>query len=88
MSGPEVIYLSKMAVYLTLMLSLPIILAATAVGLTIALIQSLIQLQEQTVQFAAKLSVAVFTFFMTGSWMSQELLGLFDKVITMLETIP
>jgi type III secretion HrpO family protein len=82
MSGDEVLYMGKVTVLLVFHLSMPIIGVATAVGLVIALVQTLIQLQEQTLGFAAKLSAVVAMFFLTGGWMSNELLLFQEQILT------
>ena len=55
MEANEVLFIAKNAVLMVFYLSMPIIVGATVVGLIVALIQTLIQLQEQTVAYAAKL---------------------------------
>ncbi|MDC0659475.1 type III secretion system export apparatus subunit SctS [Leisingera sp. SS27] len=81
MSPNEVMLTAKNAVLMVFYLSMPIIIAATVVGLIIALLQTLIQLQEQTLAFAAKLAAVVAMFFFTGSWMSYELLKLLEQTL-------
>ena len=88
MSGAETLYLAKVTIYLVLKLSLPPIIAATSVGLIVALLQTLIQLQEQTLAFAVKLVAVVMVFFVTGPWMSEQLVNFFDQIINMLEEMP
>jgi type III secretion HrpO family protein len=80
MQPDDILYLGKSTVMIVFYLSMPIIGAATAVGLVIALIQTLIQLQEQTLAFAAKLTVVVMIFFMIGDWMAAEVINFFDQI--------
>ncbi len=82
MSSDEVLYLGKSTVLLIFYLSMPAIGIATAVGLIIALVQTLIQLQEQTLAFAAKLAAVVAVFFVMGGWMTTELIRFQDLVLT------
>jgi len=82
MQPDDVIYLGKATVMLIFYLSMPAIGAATAVGLIIALVQTLIQLQEQTLAFAAKLTVIVVIFFILGDWMALEMLNFQDQIFT------
>lgn len=82
MSPIDVLYFGKSAVLLVFYLSLPIIGAATIVGLVIAMLQTLIQLQEQTLGFAAKLAAVVAVFFISGGWMTNEMMG-FQELILM-----
>ena len=80
MDPSDVMYLGKSTAVLIFYLSMPIILAATVVGLIVALLQTLIQLQEQTLGFACKLTVVIAMFFMTGAWMASELLTFQEQV--------
>ena len=82
MDPSDVVYLGKSTAVLIFYLSMPVILAATVVGLIVALLQTLIQLQEQTLGFACKLTAVIVMFFMTGSWMASELLTFQDQIIS------
>ena len=48
MQPDDIIYFAKSTIMMIFHISMPIIGAATGVGLLIALVQTLIQLQEQT----------------------------------------
>jgi flagellar biosynthetic protein FliQ len=68
------IHLVQQAILLTVLVSAPPIVAALAVGLVLAVFQALTQIQEQTIQMAAKI-VAVFgAILMFGYWMASQLL--------------
>ncbi len=67
MIGSEVLQLTQQSLWLILLLSAPPVLVAAGVGLLIALIQAATQLQEQTLQFAAKFFAIVLTIFVTAS---------------------
>lgn len=82
MSAADVLYFGKSSILLVFHLSMPIILAATVVGLLIALLQTLIQLQEQTLAFACKLTAVVVVFMVSGAWMSAELMQFQDLILT------
>ena len=80
MGTEDVLYFGKSTVLMVFYLTMPVIGAAVGVGLIVALIQTLIQLQEQTLGFAAKLITVVAVFVMTGGWMSAELLRFQEQV--------
>ena len=80
MNIDEVLVNAQNAIMITYYLSMPPIVAATTVGLLIALIQTLIQLQEQTLGFAAKLSVVVAVLALTGGWMANQLMIFLDRI--------
>ena len=69
----EVIQLTAQALLLTLILSMPPIIAAAGVGLIISLIQALTQIQEQTLPFAFKLIAVIISIFATARWLGLEI---------------
>ena len=62
------------ALYLVMMLSLPPIVVASAVGIVLSLIQAITQLQEQTLTFGVKLLAVGLTLFLMGGWLGGEIL--------------
>ncbi|CAM3786401.1 type III secretion system export apparatus subunit SctS [Vibrio aquimaris] len=73
MEESQLISLTAQAMYLTLILSLPTIVVAAAVGVIIALIQALTQVQEQTLAFVVKLVAVVGVMFATGHWFGSQI---------------
>jgi type III secretion protein S len=82
MNPSDVLYLAKSTVLLIFHLSMPIIGAATAVGLVVAMLQTLIQLQEQTLGFAVKLCTVIAVIFFSGGWMTAELIRFQEQILT------
>ena len=84
MSDADITYFASQALILTLWLSLPVIIVATAVGLLVGLFQALTQIQEQTLPFAIKLAGVIVTIIFTSRWMGSELhhftLEMFDRI--------
>jgi type III secretion protein S len=68
-------------------LAAPPLLVATGVGVLIALIQTLIQLQEQTLPIAVKLVAVAAVLFMMGYKLSQPLYILTETIFTEFPTI-
>ena len=60
------------ALYLVMMLSLPPIVVASAVGIVLSLIQAITQLQEQTLTFGVKLLAVGLTLFLLGGRLGGE----------------
>lgn len=60
------------AMVLVLMLSLPPILVASVVGILVAMIQAVTQIQEQTLSFAVKLVAVIVTLIITAGWAGGE----------------
>lgn len=78
--NPATYELMYEAFYLILILSLPPIVVASVVGILLALVQAVTQLQEQTLSFGIKLIAVCLTLFLTAGWYSQELLR-FGKAV-------
>ena len=62
------------ALYLVMMLSLPPIVVASAVGIVLSLIQAITQLQEQTLTFGVKLLAVGLTLLLMGGRLGGEIL--------------
>lgn len=71
MSYAVVVDLARNALMLALMLSAPMLLVALAVGLLVSVLQTVTQIQEQTLAIVAKLFAVGAVFLLTISWMLQ-----------------
>ena len=78
----DVIHLTQQALWYVLLLSAPPILVAAVVGLLIAFVQAATQLQEQTLQYAAKFFAIVITIFVTASLLGGGLYQFGDRVFS------
>ena len=56
-------------IILTMVMAAPILLSAIVVGLTISLIQSVTQIQEQTLTFVPKIFAALIILIVAAPWM-------------------
>lgn len=70
------------ALWLVLLLSAPPIIAASAVGLLVAVIQAATQLQEQTLQYTLKFFAIVLTLFITASLLGSALYRFADSIFS------
>ncbi len=75
MDETEIVAHASRALLLILVLSLPPIVVASLVGIFVALIQALTQLQEQTISFAVKLVAIMIVIFVTMGSMGAELMA-------------
>ena len=82
MMNAQALQLMMEALWLVLILSGPPILAASVVGLIVAVFQSATQLQEQTLQYAAKFLAIVLTISLTAALLGGTLYAFGDKVFT------
>lgn len=68
----DVVYLAKQGLMLSLILSLPVVLIASVVGLLFSMFQALTQIQEQTLAFAVKLVFVMGALYITADWMATK----------------
>ena len=76
MTGAEVLDLGRQAIWLTVIISAPVMLVGLAVGFAVSLLQTLTQIQEQTLVFVPKI-ISIFLallLFMPimGGWPSRD----------------
>jgi len=75
MSPEQVLSIGEQALYVTVMLSAPLLLSALAVGLVISIIQAATQINETTLAFIPKLIGLVAIVYVTGHWMLGFIVG-------------
>ena len=56
-------------ILLTMVIAAPILLSAIVVGLTISIVQSVTQIQEQTLTFVPKIFAALLVLIVSAPWM-------------------
>lgn len=69
MSPDTILDLTRQAMVVILMLSMPILLTALAVGLLIGMFQAATQINEMTLSFIPKLFAVVLAILLAGPWM-------------------
>ncbi|CAM3854617.1 EscS/YscS/HrcS family type III secretion system export apparatus protein [Serratia silvae] len=79
----EITFAGNKALYLVLILSSLPIVVATVVGLIVGLIQTVTQLQEQTLPFGLKLLSVIVTLFLLAGWYGDTLLGFAREVLSL-----
>lgn len=84
MMDQQLLFCTGRMLWLIFIQSLPAILAATIVGVLVAIIQAITQIQEQTLGFLCKLTAVVITLFMTLSWSGQQLLVFMNQIFGLL----
>lgn len=85
MNAMQILAVTKEAMLLVLILSLPPIVVAAVLGVGVSLLQAITQVQEQTLSFAIKLLGVTFTLALTAAWLGRELMlyaiRMFDQVM-------
>ncbi|WP_129646184.1 type III secretion system export apparatus subunit SctS [Peristeroidobacter agariperforans] len=70
----------KQALLLVLWLTLPPVLVASIVGLVIAVLQAVTQVQDQTISFGIKLLATMAAIALTSVWLGAELMNFTEQL--------
>ncbi len=85
MNPQDAIDLAREAIWTTLLIGAPILVAGMSVGLLIGLFQALTQIQEQTVAFVPKIVAMMLTLSIALPWLVARML---QYSIELIEGIP
>jgi len=80
MTGPEVLEIARDAIWVLLQVSAPVMLIALGVGLVIALLQALTQVQEMTIVFVPKIIAIFVSLLLFLPFMAINMGGLMDRI--------
>jgi flagellar biosynthetic protein FliQ len=73
MTGPEVLDIAREAIYTLILVSSPVMLVGLVVGVAIALLQALTQIQEMTIAFVPKILAIFLSLLITLPFMAEKL---------------
>jgi flagellar biosynthetic protein FliQ len=85
MTPETVIEVGRQALYVLLLVSGPLLLAALAIGLLVSIFQAATQINEATLSFIPKLFGVFFALIFAGPWMLELLV---DYIRRLFESIP
>lgn len=85
MNADSVIQIGQQALWVTLLISAPMLIAGLVVGLLISMLQAVTQIQEVTLTFAPKIIAVFVVFALFLPWMSQYMVQYFRELVL---TIP
>ena len=88
MNDQFVLDLARQALLMALQLAAPFLIASLVVGLVIGILQSLTQIQEQTLTFVPKLVVVGIVFVIALPWMLQSIVGYTRAILIGLADMP
>lgn len=85
MDADTAVTLARNAVYLSLIIATPVLVASIVVGLTVSIIQAVTSIQEQTISFVPKVVVMLLVLLLTLPWILNRLV---DYSTTLIRDIP
>ena len=74
----------KDAIQTSIIMSAPILIVATVVGLIISIFQATTQIQEQTLTFVPKLLAVALMGLLMGSWMLHTIVGFTTRIFELI----
>lgn len=80
----ELAYFSNKSIYLVMVISAIPIFVATGVGIFVALLQTVTQIQEQTLPFGLKLLATSLTILLISGWISRTMITFYDEIFLMI----
>ena len=80
MTGPEVVDIARQSIYTMLQIAAPMMIVALVVGVAIALLQALTQVQEMTLVFVPKIVAIFVTLLISLPFMGSVMSGLMHLV--------
>ncbi|VVE56007.1 type III secretion system export apparatus subunit SctS [Pandoraea sputorum] len=84
MAQAQIVHLASELLWLVLVLSLPVVVAASVIGVLVGLVQALTQIQDQTVSFVLKLVAACLTLALTYRWMGAALMSYTEQTFDLM----
>ena len=84
MTESIVLSVIKDAIYTAIMVSAPILVVATVVGLIISIFQATTQIQEQTLTFVPKLVAVALIGLVMGSWMLHIMIDFTTRIFELI----
>jgi flagellar biosynthesis protein FliQ len=86
MNGAQVLDLARDGIWVMIIISAPIMIVGLAVGIVIALIQALTQIQEQTLVFVPKILAIFVTMLIALPFMGATMSGFMTRLADMIVT--
>jgi type III secretion protein S len=83
----ETIALFQKGVLLVVVLSAPTLIVAVIVGVLVSLVQTLVQIQDQTLPFAIKLIAVGMSLMATGGWVGGEIINFTNSIFIQMQHI-
>lgn len=87
MNTQQVIDIGTQTIAMCVKLAGPFLVVVLAIGVVVGLVQSITQLQEQTLSFVPKLVGAAVVITLAGNWMLAEIVAFARELISSVPTI-
>jgi len=88
MTGADTVELMQRAIFVAIVVSAPMILVATGVGIIVAMFQTLTQIQEMTLTFVPKIVVVMLMLLFSASFIGATLNDFAEHCYALVERAP
>jgi len=82
MNSQAVLTIAQQALFVTVLVSAPLLLTALIVGLVVSIFQAATQINEMTLSFIPKLLAIFAVLLITGPWMITQLVDYVQRLFT------
>ena len=87
MNSQEVITLGQQALYMTVLVSAPLLITALVVGLVVSVLQAATQINEMTLSFLPKLLAMFLVLIAAGPWMLALIVDYLQRILIRIGTV-
>lgn len=87
MNSQEVITLGQQALYMTVLVSAPLLVTALVVGLVVSVLQAATQINEMTLSFLPKLLAMFLVLIAAGPWMLALIVDYLQRILIRIATV-
>ena len=88
MTPNDILSIAREGLMLVLWLSLPVVMVSTLTALTTAMLQTVTQLQDQSIGQSIRQIVVMLTIVFTAGWAGRQLLGFAERMLQVVGTLP
>jgi flagellar biosynthetic protein FliQ len=87
MNTQAVLTIAQQALFVTVLVSAPLLLTALVVGLAVSIFQAATQINEMTLSFIPKLLAIFAALLVAGPWMITQLVDYVQRLFTSIPTV-
>ncbi|MEM6817607.1 MAG: flagellar biosynthesis protein FliQ [Pseudomonadota bacterium] len=87
MSEASILSIGQQALWVTFLISAPLLLSALGIGLLVGMLQAATQINEMTLSFIPKLLVLGLALLLGGSWITTTLVDFTRQLITSIPSL-
>lgn len=84
MSLGDVLKVGREALFVTILVSAPVLTVSVLVGLVISFLQATTQIHEQTLTFVPKIVAVLVVLFLLGGWMLRTVVEFAERVFALI----